>query len=138
MDAVTMHALGGAADHVAGLTVWAAESGDKGILDMLGVKAIEVEALLKSVAYTASAAFVIWKAWAARGAIAAVVIAGFAAMIFVYLVNNMKDVQPLVENELEQGLGRPVTVQVGAPTAGGKSPPGEWPAGTGPWPSDVR
>lgn len=139
MDAVIMHALGGAADHVAGLTVWAAEPSSKsGILDLIGLKSLEVEELLKSVAFTVATAFVIKKAWEARGAIAAIAIAGLAAMIFAYVVNHMRDVQPLVENEIELGLSRPVTVQAVAPPAGGKSPPGEWPAGAGSWLSDVR
>lgn len=82
-----------------------------GILDWAGDKAAELGDLFRAFSVVAGIGFVIWRAIIARGAMAAVVIAGLAAAVFIFIVWNVTDLQDRVDEEVN---GAPPS----APTAG--------------------
>lgn len=91
-------------------------SGSTGIIDWINVKAASANVAVKNVAVVIATLLVLLKAWLARGAITAIIVAAITAAILLWIVNNIGQVQGRVGNEVNS-LRAPVVRVVDAPSA---------------------
>lgn len=87
-----------------------------GILDWTGEKVAELETLFRAVSVVAGIGFVIWRAIATRGAMAAVVIAGLAAGVFIFIVWNVTELQDRVDEEVNGAPAPAWLLEAGQPS----------------------
>lgn len=71
-----------------------------GVFDWAGEKIQALEVLFRAFAVVAAVFFVIYRAIVTKGAFSAIVIAGVAAAVFVYIVWNVTDLQQRVDTEV--------------------------------------
>lgn len=71
-----------------------------GLIDTATEKLNDIGALAKVFTSVAAVIFVIYQAIQSRGAMARVVVAGFAAAVFMWLVWNVEALQGRVDNEI--------------------------------------
>lgn len=71
-----------------------------GLLDTLGEKLNDVEAVLRVFAGVAGIGFVVFQAISSRGALSRILISGLAAGVFVWIVFNVTDLKDRVGNEI--------------------------------------
>lgn len=86
--------------HVEMATQVAAAAASGGILDLVNQKIQELGAVLKGGALVAAIAFVVLQAIMSRGAMARIIISGFAAAVFVWIVFNVTSLQDRVDQEI--------------------------------------
>lgn len=90
-----------------------------GILDWTGEKVAELETLFRAISVVAGIGFVIWRAVSTRGAMAAVVIAGLAAGVFIFIVWNVTQLQDMVDEEVNGAPASTWLLEAGQPPLSG-------------------
>lgn len=96
----------------AGIQLAAGNTGTTGIFDLVNAKAAEAQSSALTVGGLIAVVFVIWKAWAARGAIAGVIVGAIAAAVFLFIINNVDRMQQRVGTEVNGLSVTPGVVQV--------------------------
>lgn len=89
-----------------------------GIFDLINLKTADAVTTAKNVAVLIATILVLVKAWAARGAVTAIIVAALTAAIFLWIVNNIGAVQTRVGTEVN-GLRAPVVHVVDVPVGVG-------------------
>ncbi|MGN7157749.1 hypothetical protein ACTHRK_16840 [Dietzia cercidiphylli] len=85
-----------------------------GIFGTISDKSNEGAGALKDVALFAGLVFIVWKAFATRGAIAGIIVAIFSAGILIWAVGNIDFVSGKVGDELQSMPAAPGVVQESA------------------------
>lgn len=101
-----------ATDLLAHVITFVPMEGD-GLLDFAGDKVNALKSLLRSFAVVAGIGFVIMQAIQSRGALARIVISGFAAAVFIWIVFNVTSLKDRVDNEMTGAPHLPVQVHQG-------------------------
>lgn len=90
-------------------------AGNNGIISWLDNKTTDVHSLLVHVGGTAAVGFLIWVAFKAKGAMAAIIVGGLSAGLFAYLVTDVNSVKTRLANEGNSNGAAVVSTHVPAP-----------------------